>query len=75
MLHCTNRAERSSCFRLLTVKDKDMSFARRLRDAFRAPTATERALAYLNESTSIADLERREREIDAGRFHHKRHTF
>lgn len=52
-----------------------MSIARRLRDAFRVPSQRERALAYLNESTSIADLERREREIDAGRFHDKRHTF
>ncbi len=43
-----------------------MSITRRLRAALRAPSHEERALAYLNESTSLADLERREREIDTG---------
>jgi len=52
-----------------------MSIARRLRNALRTPSAKDRAIAYLNESTSHADLERREREIDAGRFHDKRYTF
>ncbi|RIY03418.1 DUF3563 domain-containing protein [Aureimonas flava] len=52
-----------------------MSIARRLRSVFSAPSPEDRALAYLNESTSIADLERREREIDAGRFRQHRHRF
>ncbi|WP_156369118.1 DUF3563 family protein [Aureimonas sp. Leaf324] len=52
-----------------------MSITRRLRAALRAPSHEERALAYLNESTSLADLERREREIDSGRFRQNRHAF
>ncbi len=52
-----------------------MNIARRLRAALRTPGPEERALAYLNESTSIADLERREREIDAGRFRRDRFPF
>ncbi len=52
-----------------------MSITRRLRAALRAPSPEARALAYLNESTSIADLERREREIDAGRFRRDRYPF
>ncbi|MBB3935053.1 hypothetical protein GGR05_001181 [Aureimonas phyllosphaerae] len=32
-------------------------------------------MAYLNDATSLADLERREREIDSGRFRQNRHPF
>ncbi|SFF08433.1 Protein of unknown function [Aureimonas phyllosphaerae] len=52
-----------------------MSITRRIRAAFRAPSHDERALAYLNDATSLADLERREREIDSGRFRQNRHPF
>ncbi len=45
-----------------------MTFTSRLRQAFRPATAETRAAAYLNEATSVSDLERREREIDQGRF-------
>lgn len=34
-----------------------------------APTEAERELAYLNASVSLADLERRQREIENGMFH------
>lgn len=52
-----------------------MNITRRVRDALRAQGPEARALAYLNESTSIADLERREREIDAGRFRRTRFPY
>ncbi len=36
-----------------------------------APTRAERELAYLNASVSLADLERRQREIERGIFRHQ----
>lgn len=36
--------------------------------ALRAPSETERELAYLNESRDRYDLEYRQRQIDLGRF-------
>ena len=33
-----------------------------------APTTAEREMAYLNASISLADLERRQREIETGMF-------
>ena len=47
-----------------------MRLTDRIRSALRP---RDRALDYLNEATSLIDLERRQREIDAGRFH-RRHT-
>ncbi|MBL9052781.1 MAG: DUF3563 family protein [Tabrizicola sp.] len=37
-----------------------------------APTEAERELAYLNASISLADLERRQREIEQGLLRHRR---
>lgn len=45
-----------------------MNLTRRLRSAFRPIREEDRAAAYLNESTSLIDLERRQREIDQGIF-------
>lgn len=43
-------------------------FTRTLRSAFGRQSPRDRAMDYLNESVSIDDLERRQREIDAGKF-------
>ena len=45
-----------------------MNLALRLRRALRPASVEDRAAAYLGEATSMSDLERREREIDQGRF-------
>lgn len=39
------------------------------------PTDVERELAYLNASVSLADLERRQREIENGMFHRQSFAF
>jgi Protein of unknown function (DUF3563) len=44
------------------------TFFRRIASAFRAPSRHERETAYLNRSVSMCDLERRQREIAAGKF-------
>lgn len=41
-----------------------------LRAALRGPSREDAELDYLNQSTSIVDLEIRQREIDRGRFRH-----
>lgn len=40
-----------------------------------APTDSERELAYLNASVSLADLERRQREIEEGLLRHPGFAF
>ncbi len=45
-----------------------MNFTTRLRQALRPVRTHEREEAYLNEATSLADLEGRQREIDRGRY-------
>lgn len=45
-----------------------MNIFRNLRAALRTHNSAERAEAYLNEATSLVDLEQRYREIDRGRF-------
>lgn len=40
-----------------------------------APTDAARELAYLNASVSLADLERRQREIENGMFHRRSFAF
>ncbi|WP_244630930.1 DUF3563 family protein [Aureimonas sp. ME7] len=46
-----------------------MRFTQRLRNAVACAMPQDAATAYLNEATSIVDLEGRQREIDSGRFH------
>lgn len=46
-----------------------MTFTSRIRAVFGEGRTARRQEAYLNEATSIADLELRQREIDRGRFH------
>ena len=41
-----------------------------LRDRLRGPSRRDAELDYLNQATSRADLEMRERDIDRGRFRH-----
>lgn len=41
-----------------------------LKSALRTPSRREAELGYLNEATSLVDLEMREREVDRGRFRH-----
>lgn len=43
-----------------------MSIARRIRRAVTPRTQSEREHAYLEQSASLSDLERRQREIDQG---------
>lgn len=45
-----------------------MTFTDRIRSALRR---RDHALDYLNEATSMVDLERRQREIDRGRFNRR----
>ena len=45
-----------------------MSFTSRIRSALRPVREDDRAHAYLNEATSLVDLEGRQREIDRGRY-------
>ncbi|MBO0905782.1 DUF3563 family protein [Jiella sonneratiae] len=46
-----------------------MKITERLRSAFAANSRQSRERAYLEQSVSMADLERRQREIDRGLFH------
>ena len=41
----------------------------RMAGAFRVPSRRKIELDYLNQSISISDLERRQSEIEAGKFH------
>lgn len=50
------------------MQAKRNSFFGRVASALRPATRHEREMAYLNKSVSIFDLERRQREIDAGKF-------
>lgn len=45
-----------------------MNITDKIRGAFRRNPEQERIRAYLDQSVSMADLERRMREIDQGRF-------
>jgi hypothetical protein len=49
-----------------------MGIISRARDAFGRIRNFDPELAYLEESTSITDLERRQKEIDRGRFKQRR---
>lgn len=51
----------------MQAKRKSTVFGR-IASAFRVPSRFERETAYLNRSVSLYDLERRQREIDAGKF-------
>ena len=46
-----------------------------LRNAVGATTEQERVRAYLERSVSMADLERRQREVDSGRFRARSYPF
>jgi len=52
-----------------------MKIAHRLRSALRTVSPEERANDYLNEATSLVDLERRQREIDRGLFARRNFPF
>ncbi|ALN72016.1 MULTISPECIES: DUF3563 family protein [unclassified Aureimonas] len=52
-----------------------MKFTTRLREALRPIRDSEREAAYLNEATSLVDLESRQREIDRGRYNRNRSAF
>ncbi|WP_156418450.1 DUF3563 family protein [Aureimonas sp. D3] len=45
-----------------------MKLTARLREALRPTRQSDREAAYLNEATSLVDLEGRQREIDRGRY-------
>ena len=49
-----------------------MNITSKLRDALRLPSEQDRVRAYLDRSVSMADLERRQHEVDAGRFCRRR---
>ena len=49
-----------------------MGIISRTRDAIRRVRNFDPAQAYLEESTSLVDLERRQKEIDRGRFRQQR---
>lgn len=51
----------------MQAKRKNTVFGR-IASAFRRPSRMDRETAYLNNSVSVYDLERRQREIDAGKF-------
>ncbi|WP_082666204.1 DUF3563 family protein [Aureimonas sp. AU4] len=52
-----------------------MTITSRLRQAFRTVSSEDRANRYLNEATSLVDLERRQREIDRGLFVRRNYPF
>ncbi|MBB4000056.1 DUF3563 family protein [Aureimonas pseudogalii] len=52
-----------------------MSFTSRIRSALRPVREDDRAHAYLNEATSLVDLERRQREIDQGLLRRRAYPF
>jgi hypothetical protein len=52
-----------------------MKFTTRLREALRPVRESDRETAYLNEATSLVDLEGRQREIDRGRYARNRSAF
>ena len=49
--------------------------AKTIRSAFRTRTKRNAVIDYLNESVSIIDLERREREIESGKFKKPHYLF
>ena len=51
-----------------------MKLTARLREALRPTREADRELAYLNEATSLVDLEGRQREIDRGRYARNRNS-
>ncbi|WP_153003791.1 DUF3563 family protein [Aureimonas ureilytica] len=51
-----------------------MKFTARLREALRPARQSDREAAYLNEATSLVDLEGRQREIDRGRYGRNRNS-
>lgn len=52
-----------------------MNLTARLREALRPVRTADREAAYLNEATSLTDLEGRQREIDRGRYTRNRGAF
>ncbi|WP_427024479.1 DUF3563 family protein [Aureimonas ureilytica] len=52
-----------------------MKFTTRLREALRPLRTADREAAYLNEATSLSDLESRQREIDRGRYSRSTNAF
>jgi hypothetical protein len=50
------------------MQTKHNSIFGRIASALKPASRHEREMAYLNKSVSIFDLERRQREIDAGKF-------
>lgn len=52
-----------------------MSITDKIRGAFRRNPDQERVRAYLDQSVSMADLERRMREVDQGRFQPRGYGF
>jgi hypothetical protein len=52
-----------------------MGIISRTREAIQRLRSFDPELAYLEESTSLIDLERRQKEIDRGRFRRQRGTF
>ncbi|WP_114348478.1 DUF3563 family protein [Mangrovicella endophytica] len=52
-----------------------MGLTSRIRDAVKRRREYNPELEYLNEATSLVDLERRQREIDQGRFRRSRYPY